>query len=386
MAVEDTNKYLKAFDPSKPLQPSTFNYEAFLSDVGKAAEKTRQVVLPDPAKEQAFKSWAATGRGKFPGGVGSTEYQQWQAISGDWEKQKDLLQRQAEKAATALEMKAGGTAAGMQKLEEMQQKALTSQQTATDLWTGAAKKAGEYVEATKLRTKQTLAQLDDLFKQIGTNRDFAKAHAMQVSVQSVIGSMDTELRATAEKYGVESKEYQEKLGRKRIALGNIQSQIHTGYQQIAEEQAKNFMNARVETATKMNMYTGFQEQQHVETLMGMAGASQAYELQASEFVVQTEMLKMAGLDDMANWLIQTPEFSLDLSSLVAGHSLAWNKGLGAVPFGRGGGLFDTLTSSAVSGAGAGAGAAIGSAVAGPIGGFLGGIFGGGGEKKIEEIV
>ena len=185
------------------------------------------------------------------------------------------------------------------------------------LWVEAAKKAGEYVDATRSRTTQTLRELDTLFEGLNTDRDFEKAHAMQAGVQATLGSMETEGRAITEKYGVDSKEFQVFTKKKMKSLGNMQSQIEVGYANVIEEAGRNFLNARTGLAERMHMYTGFQEQQHVETLRGMARSSESYALQTSQFLLTVEQMKMAGMDDLANWMVGTPEFSMELGSLMA---------------------------------------------------------------------
>lgn len=306
----DSNKYLKAFDASKP-GTTRFDYDAFLADIGKTAQQTRDVSIPSLAPVQAMQAKLPQYKRTETARLGI------QAGMQDWQTQAEVTKGRAEKAATALETKGASTVESMRNLEALESEVRAQQGRGETLWTEAAKKAGEYVEATRSRTVGTLRDLDDIFRGINTDRDYAKAHAMQAGVQATLGAMEGEGRAIAEKYGTDSKEFQVFTEKKMKSLGNMQSQIEVGYANLVEEANKNYLNARTDVATKMQMYTGFQEQQHVETLMGMARSSESYAMQSAQFLLTVEQLRMAGMDDMANWITGTPEFSMELASLMA---------------------------------------------------------------------
>lgn len=307
----DSSRYLKAFDPASPTTRTSFNYDAFLADIGKTAQQTREVSIPSLAPVEAMRAKLPTTKRAETARLGIETGMQ------DWQTQAEVTKKRAEKAATALEMKGAQTVASMQSLEALQAEARTMQGRGETLWVEAAKKAGEYVDATRSRTVQTLRELDNLFEGLNTDRDYAKAHAMQAGVQATLGAMETEGRAITEKYGVDSKEFQVFTEKKMKSLGNMQSQIEVGYANVIEEANRNYLNARTGAAEKMHMYTGFQEQQHVETLMGMARSSESYALQTSQFMLAVEQMKMAGMDDLANWMVGTPEFSMELAPLMA---------------------------------------------------------------------
>ncbi len=315
----DSNKYLQAINTSSGSTPKTsFNYDAFLGDINKAATSTAQVNIPDPAG--IYKIAKKTFQPKYtPAG------QQQRGMAGslmaDYQTKAQAMKDQAAKAATALEMKGAATVQSMTALEALQAQSAANRQSSADAWVQAAGKAEEYVADTRARSVQALGDMDRIFSEMNQGRDFAKAHSVQAGVQATIGAMDAELRQIRQ--GAKSPEDLAKQEmqfnqKKRTALGNMQSQIEVGYQQIAEEANKNYFNARADTATKMAMYSGFQEQQHVETLMGMAKSGDAYALADAQFQLTVEQLKMAGMDDMAGWIVSTPQFSVELAPLMAG--------------------------------------------------------------------
>jgi hypothetical protein len=139
---------------------------------------------------------------------------------------------------------------------------------------------------------------------------------MQSAVQAVTGSMKAEERNIVQTYGTDSKEYEQFRQSKSRALATVQSNIHTSYAQLEERQKTNLLNATSEAHVKSNMYIGFQEQQHVEMLKYRDSSRNAYSLQVAELDVTLEQMKMAGMENLANWLLETPTFSMDVTPLV----------------------------------------------------------------------
>ena len=103
-------------------------------------------------------------------------------------------------------------------------------------------------------------------------------------------------------------------------MASVQSNLHARYSQLREEQGRNYLNATAEAMTKSNMYVGFQEQQHVEMLKFKQSSENAYDLQVAQFDVGMEQMKMAGMENLANWIADTPDFTMDMASLVTGIS------------------------------------------------------------------
>jgi hypothetical protein len=224
--------------------------------------------------------------------------------------------QRAEKAATALEMVGSSALQGVQNLEALQGSIRTGVQKASQSWDAAAEKADEYVKAARGRVGEVLTKLDTIFDDIKTTRDFSKAHAMQASVQAVTGSMKAEERNVLQNYGADSKEYEQFRQSKIGALGTIQSNIHATYAQLEEQQKTSYLNATADAHTKSNMYVGFQEQQHVEMLKYRDDNRNAYALKAAELDASLEQMKMSGLENLANWIIETPTFTMDSTPLM----------------------------------------------------------------------
>ena len=284
------------------------DYTDYQKDIEQAAAKTKTVAGPAglPAgTEDLLKRLKGT-----PGEA------QAQAAISQYRTQKKTTQQQAEKAGTALEMVGESTTQGMQNLEAIQAGIKKQVASASESFGAAAEKADEYVQAARGRVGQVLDKLDETFKEFGRERNFAKAHAMQASVQAVVGSMKTEERNIAETYGTDSKEMEQFQASKQSSLATIQSNLHASYEQLAETQQNAYLNVMSDSYTKSNMYVGFQEQQHVEMLKYKTEAENAYTLQAAQANVAIEQMKMAGMENLANWLVETPTFSMDSTPLM----------------------------------------------------------------------
>ncbi|KKM18012.1 hypothetical protein LCGC14_1669950 [marine sediment metagenome] len=283
----------------------------YQSKIRQAAASTRQV--SGTLEGNAAKTVSQTGSG-----LKGTYAGQAAGLVEGFRAKTEATQKQAEKSATALEMTGAATEKFISGLESIQGRVRDQISSATDSWGAAAEKADEYVQASRSRVGEVLAKLDELNSQMATDRDFAKAHDMQATVQASLSSMKAEERNIAENYGMESKEFQQFQASKQTTLASVQSNLHARYSQLREEQGRNFLNATAEAMTKSNMYVGFQEQQHVEMLKYKESAKNAYIMQAAQFDVGIEQMKMAGMENLANWIADTPDFTMDMSSLVTG--------------------------------------------------------------------
>jgi hypothetical protein len=283
----------------------------YQSKIQQAAASTRQVsgTLEGRAAEAVSKAGA---------GLRGTYFGQAAGLVEGYRAKEEATKKQAEKAATALEMTGTATEKFISGLGSIQGRVREQISSASDSWGAAAEKADEYVQAARGRVKEVLAKIDDINSKMAVDRDFAKAHDMQASVQASLGSMKAEERNIAENYGIESKEFQQFQASKQTTLASVQSNLHARYAQLAEEQGKNYLNATAEAMTKSNMYVGFQEQQHVEMLKFKTASKNAYTLQAAQFDVGLEQMKMAGMENLANWIADTPDFTMDMASLVTG--------------------------------------------------------------------
>lgn len=234
----------------------------------------------------------------------------------NYQTQVATKKKEAEKAATGLEMAGEATIGYLSNLEALQGQVKQQAASTKEAFSAASEKADEYVQAAKGRVSEVLSKLDEINSQIAKDRDFSKAHAMQAAVQSSLGSMKAEERNILETYGTDSKEYQQFQQSKQMTLATIQSNIHATYQQLAEEQGKTYLTLTEDAYTKSNMYLGYQEQQHVDMLKYKADAEAAYDLQVAQFQTGVEQLKMTGQENLANWIIETPSFSMDATPLI----------------------------------------------------------------------
>jgi len=296
-----------ANDVLNPVTPTgDFDYEAYKTKIAQTAAATRDI--GDVSVPKGAETTVGGLRGVYKG-VGETAVAQYG-------KQAETKQKEAEKAATALEMQGGATIDYLQRLEKIQEGVTTRAGAAREAWAAAPEKADEYVQAARSRVGEVLTKLDEINAEIGKDRDFSKAHAMQASVQATIGSMKAEERNIVETYGADSKEYEQFQMSKMNSLATVQSNIHASYQQLQEQQGQNYLNVVSEAYTKSNMYLGFQEQQHVDMLKYKADAQNAYDLQVSQFEIGVEQLRMSGMENLANWVIETPTFSMDATPLM----------------------------------------------------------------------
>ncbi len=295
-----------------PLQSNAFtksgggvDYSKLQSAVTDTAAKAREVDVP------AFPDI------NIPS-ASSAERSMVGALKGSYESQSKATTAQAGKAGTALEVAGAGSEQYLKQLEGIAEEKIPElEASSTARWNEATEKADEYVQASRDRVQTSLKVIDDLNAEIGENRNFAKAHDMQAAVQSTIGQMNAEGRNIAETYGMDSKEYQAFTGSKKMALAGAFSNITASYHKIQEQQDLAFMSATNETQYKHNMYASYQEQQHVTTIKYMAQAQDNYDLQLAQFEVSVEGLRMAGLENIANWLVSTPTYAMDLTPFMA---------------------------------------------------------------------
>lgn len=288
-----------------PTKLDTVDYQ---KKVQSAAAATRATGTPPQGGIESAKKAAETLKG--------TQKEVGKAAVSGFEAQATAQKQQAEKAASALEMVGSATLAGVQNLERIQSSIRKSTQSATESWGAAAAKADEYVQKAGARVQEVLTKLDQINEDFTQDRSFAKAHAMQSSVQATIGSMRDEERNILQNYGADSPEFQQFQASKRSALATVQSNIHASFQQMAEAQHNTYLNVVSDAYTKSNMYLGFQEQQHVEMLKYRDQSKTSYELQTAQLDATLEQMKMQGMENLSNWIVQTPSFTMDMAPLM----------------------------------------------------------------------
>jgi hypothetical protein len=299
-STTDTNKYFKAFDPVNPTADN-FNYEAFLGDIKNTADQTRQVTQVELPKIE-------------PAVAGDSRVQ---AAVNQFEASKQTTQKQAENAARAIEMKGANVANQMKNISALETGVTANKDTATNLYNKAAASADEYVANVKQRATDSLKKLEEINTQIGQDRDFSKAHAMQAGVQATVGAMNDEGRVIAEKYGADSKEYQQWQDRKQTSLGAMYSNLTTTFQQFKETQDLSYLSAVNETMYRADQYASFADQTKTETLLNIANQSNQYNLQASTLQISLEQMKGTSLDGIATWISESPVFTMDVQPLIS---------------------------------------------------------------------
>lgn len=312
----EPTQYFKAVDPNNPTA-DTFDYEAFQKKVQDISAQTADVKVPetpnlDTGTGAKVARWIRESQPNF----GRQDPRITAALTS-YESQVEASKQRAGKAAAALELQGQQTADTMRRLEQLETNVEGQYATVAGQWSDAIEKADEYVKASRTRVSDVLSKLDSLTVDINEGRDFAKAHDMQASVQAVLGSLQTEGRGIAEKYGVESKEYQQHQQLKERSLATIQSNIHVGYQKLQEAQDQTILEATNEAMLQSHMYVNFNEQQHVKTMELAAQSSQAFSLQSTQMLLSIDQMRANQMENFANWIIQTPSFTVDTSPLIA---------------------------------------------------------------------
>jgi hypothetical protein len=290
------------------VQSGGLNYEDYQKKIQSAAAATRAT---GTTSEKAL-----TSAEKAAKKLQSPYKDVGQAAVESYKQQGIAQEKQAEKAASALEMTGSATLQGLQNIEALQGQVREQVKSASETWGAAAEKADEYVQAARSRVNEVLTKLDTINAEFVKDRVFAKAHAMQAAVQAVFGSMRAGMRDIIENYGTASPEYNQFRASKMTALATIQSNIHASYQQMSEQQNQTYLNAVSDAYTKSNMYLGFQEQQHVEMLKYSQEAKTSYALQATQLDASLEQMKMTGMENIANWILETPSFTMDMTPLM----------------------------------------------------------------------
>ena len=188
--------------------------------------------------------------------------------------------------------------------------------TSKEAWNVATKQAKEYAEGAAKQLPEILGRLDEINRSISEGRGFAKAHDMQASVQAATGAMRATEKDILERFGADSKEYKQFRVSKRQTLATVQSSIHASYQKLDETRDLTYLGITNEAMWKQNMYTSFQEQQHVDTLRYAAQANDAYNIQFSQYNLAIESMIGTQFENIANWIVSSPSFVMDSQPLI----------------------------------------------------------------------
>lgn len=284
-------------------------YEDYAKKVQSAAATTGKVVGSTTSLTQVR---PVMGKTVTSGLTGSRE-EMAGGLLAQAKTQEQSLQAQAGKAASALEMTGASTLKSMQALDTISAGIKKNVSEASGTWSAAAEKADDYVKASRGRVDEVLKKLDAINASIAKDNDFAKAHEMQAGVQAVMGSMKDEERNIVQNYGTASKEYQQFQASKKTTLATVQSNIQANYSKIRAQQQENYLAVTSDAYTKSNMYVGYQEQQHVEMLKYQESNRQQYALQGAQLEATLEQMKMGGMENLANWIVQSPTFTMDIT-------------------------------------------------------------------------
>lgn len=233
-----------------------------------------------------------------------------------YEAEKPVLAAQARKAQGALETVTEGQFEYQATLGEEMRRMGAARTTASKAFADTIGVAEKYSSMAYQRTVEGLQNIDDWGSEILNKLDFNRAHDMEVAVQSTVDGMNELERQTLQQYGADSDEYRQLQMSKGRTLANVLSTTQAAYGKMVAEVNTHIMNAKAEFQKESSMYQSFQEQQEVEIRAAMANADAAYAMEASSFMVQSEMMKLAGWEDLANWQIETPVFSMDASATL----------------------------------------------------------------------
>lgn len=240
-----------------------------------------------------------------------------EAALRDFESQKQSVAQQAENRAAATGILTETMIAANQNLEQIAIDAGGRHLSMMEGWNTAIGKADEYVEAGRLRTQQLMSNLEGLSQDLLERHDFEKAHAMQVGVQSVIGSMQGMEKDIIAQFGKDSEEFSQFRGQKMTSLAIMQSNVHSAYGQLRSQIGVDLLKLTADAGKTMSMYENYQEQASLDVYKAAASSNQAYDLQYTTTLIGIEQLKTQNMTELASWIESTPVFSVELGPTMA---------------------------------------------------------------------
>lgn len=314
---------------------NNINYEAVRSSVANQAAKVRQVegaTMPSSILD-AMKMYTTGEQGEAPQyetkkpystkmiskDTPATHTAQTQAAMQSAMAQRDTLIKQADAAGTGLELRGSAYETAMRRLDAISASAEADKIKITDGADEAAKKAEEYVKDNRARIDFNLDRLKAIKDEIDQGRDFAKTHGLLAAAQAVRGSIDSTLRELSRTLpkGAQDPAYQVEAARMNVKLAEVQSQIHSTFQQLKEQTGQAYLAATNEQMWKSDMYESFQEQQHVEMLKYANSMQAQYNMQYSDFQTSVARLKLSSSNELATYMEETPYFTMDWSPLAS---------------------------------------------------------------------
>jgi len=235
----------------------------------------------------------------------------------DFMTEQESAKRQAEAYGAGTDLLAQGVKAQEAALSGIQAQLQANMGQVSGLWERALAKADEYVESARQRTQDALRQMDLLTTDILKNHEFSKAHAMQAAVQASLGQMNDTEAVIARRYGANSPEMVSFRQSKMATLAGMQSSINASYEQVASQIQLASAQLQADMRQKFAMYENYQEKMALEVYTAAAQADQAYSLQAANYLVSIEQLKMNNQSMLADWIANAPVFTVKMGSLMA---------------------------------------------------------------------
>ena len=306
-----------AFLTDKPSGGTSTDFTKFRESIANIAQRTTDIPETQAPSTSGFSMPVKGFQGIEQQSIDVGSDPRIKAALQTFKSQVGSLKDRANQQAEAIKLRSAGFEQSITNLEAIQAEQRATAGDSTEKNQEAIDKAAQYVQDTRRRALEVRQLIQDTAKDMTQERSSAKAHSAQVAVQGVMGKYAQEEKRVAQSHGTDSAEYAQLQDEKQIALATVGSEIQTAYHQMAEAQDQNILAATVGAEEKMNMYTGFQEQQHVETILAVAKSTDLYNIQAAQWNVGIEQLKMAQYNDMADYMASIPDFYVDTSPLVA---------------------------------------------------------------------
>jgi hypothetical protein len=235
----------------------------------------------------------------------------------DYLTQKQSFQKQSENYGMGTDIMASAVETSNKALTGIQESLTERRGGLSDAWDTALAKADEFVASAQERTKTVLSGLESKFNELNTDMSSAKAHAMQVAVQSAIGGMNGEGQVIARRYGTDSPEYEQHIQNKKSSLATMQSKIMDTYAQLGSNMSTQYLAGYAQTLSNTAMFENYNEQASLDIYKAAAAADQQYALDYSSQMAGIESLKMNNQTALAEWISATPVFSLSISSILS---------------------------------------------------------------------
>lgn len=233
------------------------------------------------------------------------------------EAEKPIVQEQARRAGETLKFVGQQTSEFIAALDTIQNQVSSTATSSAANFDAVVAKAEAYASDASTRTSEGLAMIDQWGQEIYDKLTTGKAHDLQVAVQSTIDASSEGLRNIEQQFGADSAE----ASQYRLGLGRsfqiAQSTIQAAYEKNLINIGTNLLNTKTTFMDKSNMYESFQQQQDVEISAAMAQAEQAMMIDFTKQSIALEQFKMAGWENLANWVLETPVFSIDTMETVA---------------------------------------------------------------------